>query len=182
MIPTVVITTRGDVDLTPALEALPSEWPRVIWNNSEHNPSMRVYGYFAALDLVETEYVYTQADDCVIDARALLDEWRPDDSDRIVVNEQDGETPWISFGAIFRADVAIDAISRYTDAFGADDDLLDWCEVVLTTLVPWRNVPLGKVDLPWAFAPNRMWTSNPNHFVDQARVRDKVRALLGVPV
>lgn len=178
MIPTAVITTRGDVDLAPALSGIPDEWPKVIWDNSERDADLKVYGYFAALREVETEYVYTQADDAVIVAQALLAAWTPEDADRILLNVADGETPWISFGAIFRKDLVAPAIDRYLDAYHdgvLHDDVLKWCEVIFCEQTPWRNVDLGKQDL-YQGNDNRMeWAKD--HYSEQARVRELTRAL-----
>ncbi len=204
VIPTAVITTRGDVDLEPALSGIPAEWPIVVYINtgridvysadrgngfgrSLHNvfggldtpiPDMKVYGYFAALHYVTTEYVYTQADDAVVDAQALLDAWTEDDADRIFLNVADGDTPWISFGAIFRKDLSASALTRYMDAYHdglLHDDVLDWCEVIFCEQTPWRNVDLGKRDLYQGNANRMEW--QPNHYSEQARVRDLARAL-----
>lgn len=176
MIPTAVICTRGDVPLGPVLDSLPKEWPVVVWNGQERGNEERIYGYFAALDEVETEFVYTNADDAVCPAQELLDNWTEEDSGRILLNERDGETPWISFGAIFNKSLPKPAFDRYLSAYPRDDDFLLWCELIFTTLTPWRNVGLGKIDLPWNTNPNRMeW--QPNHYVDQARVRDRCWSL-----
>jgi hypothetical protein len=179
LIATAVIVTRGDVDLTPVLESLEPVFGEriVVWDNSKRPADMRVYGYFTGMGEVGTEYVYTQADDTIVDAQALLDAWTEDDKDRVLLNVADGDTPWISFGAVFRKDLAIDAISTYLDTYEFDDDVLKWCEVILLNLVPWRNIDLGKKDLPWHVAANRMCVQ-PDHYSEQARVRAKTRRLL----
>lgn len=174
VIPTAVITTRGDVDLNYVTFWLPDEWPVVVWDNSVRD-DMKVYGYFAALQEVKTEFVFTQADDAIVPAQRLLDAWTDDDTDRIVLNVADGDTPWISFGGIFHRDLPGPAIDRYVDAYGWDDVPL-WCEVIFTSLAPWRNVDIGKVDLPWQRNPNRM-EHQPDHYSEQARVRAKCQSL-----
>lgn len=175
MIPTAVIVTRGDVDLAPVLESLPADWPVIVWNNAERD-DMKVFGYFAALRDVQTEYVYTQADDAVCPAAELLAAWTDEDADRILLNVADGDTPWISFGAIFRRTLPDAALAAYLSAHPFDDEVKLWCEVIFCELTAWRNVDLGKTDLPWCSAPNRMWMQ-PNHYTDQAAVREKALAL-----
>lgn len=175
---TAVITTRGDVDLAPVLESLP-DWPVIVWNNRERPWDAKVYGYFAALREVETDYAYTQADDAVVDAQALLDAWTPEDEDRILLNVADGDTPWISFGGIFKKSLPEPAIVRYMNAYcdgQLHDDVLLWCEVIFCEQVPWRNVDVGKRDLPHQANPNRM-EHQPSHYGEQARVRELTRAL-----
>lgn len=176
VIPTAVITTRGDVDLAPVLDSLPAEWPKVIWNNALRPVDMKVYGYFAALLEVDTDYVYTQADDALVDAQALVDAWTPEDADRVLLNVADGDTPWISFGGLFHRDLPREAFDLYVDEYGFDDDVLLWCEVILLNLVPWRNVDLGKTDLPCSRNDNRM-EHQPTHYAEQARVRARAERL-----
>lgn len=177
MIPTAVIVTRGDIDLTPVLESLPEEWPIAIWDNSQQPEDLKVYGHFAALPEVETDYVYMQDDDAICPARELLAAWDEEKHrDVILLNEADGETPWISWGAIFRKDLPAPPIQRYIDAYGMSDDVLLWCDMIFSTLTPWVNVDLGRDSLPHAYATNRMW-AQPGHYENQARVRDLALAL-----
>lgn len=176
MIPTAVIVTRGDVSLEPVLESLPPEWPTCIWDNSKRSEDLKVYGYFAALAEVETDYVFTVADDAVVPAQQLVDAWQPDDANRILLNEADGETPWISFGGLFRKHLPDTAFERFIDAYGMGDDVLLWCEVIFCELTPWRNVDLGIRNLPWSRAANRMCVM-PTHYAEQARVRELCAAL-----
>jgi hypothetical protein len=179
---TAVITTRGDVDMSPVLDSLePVFGDRiVVWDNSEREVDMAVYGYFAALREVTTEYAYTQADDALVDAGALLRAWTPEDADRILLNVADGDTPWISFGGLFRKDLPNDPINQYIDRYHdgqLHDDVLLWCEVIFCEFTTWRNVDLGKQDLPWCAAANRMWTQ-PTHYSEQQRIRERAQALL----
>lgn len=177
MIPTAVIVTRGDVDLTPILESFPKDWPVAVWDNSVRD-DLKVYGHFEALAEVETEYVYMQDDDAICPAADLLYAWdEKRHGDLILLNEADGETPWISWGAIFRKELPAAAISRYVGAYGWSDDVLLWCDMIFSTLTPWLNIDLGRVSLPHASAPNRMWMQ-PGHYQEQARVKALAEALL----
>lgn len=183
---TAVITTRGDVDLTPVLGSLEPVFGRniVVWDNSERDYDMKVYGYFAALREVRTPYVYTQADDAIIDAQALLDAWTPEDENRILLNVADGDTPWISFGAVFRRELSEEPINRYLDRYHdgiLHDDVLLWCEVIFCQLTPWRNVDLGKQDLPHHGNANRM-EHQPSHYQEQQRIRNNCEPLRMVAV
>lgn len=164
--------------MSPVLLSLPPEWPFVIWDNSQRE-DMKVYGYFSALTEVETEYVITQADDAICPLRELVAAWTPEDADRILLNVADGDTPWISFGGLFRKDLPDACFTEYLAHHPFDDEVKLWCEVIFTTLTPWRNVDLGKVDLPWCSAPNRMWMQ-PTHYQDQAAVRAKAQAIAAV--
>ncbi len=171
VIPTVVIPTRGDVDLAPVLASLPSEWPVVIWDNSQRDQDLRVFGRYAALAEVETEYVYTQDDDAVCPAQLIADAFDPAvDQDRIVLNERDGYTPWVASGAIFRRDLPAAAIERFIARYGMGDDVLWWADVIVAALTQWRNEWFGCESLDWHNDPNRMFMQ-PTHYTEQARVR-----------
>ena len=170
-----MICTRGDVSLTRSLSGIPENWPVVVWDNNVRE-DMKVFGYFAALDEVTTDYVYTQADDCVVPAQQLADGWTEDDQDRIVLNQADGDTPWISFGAIFRKDLPWRAFDRYLAGYPRDNDFLLWCEVIFAELTPWRNEFVGWENLPWYLLPHRMWRQ-PNHYIDQQRIRTRCEVL-----
>jgi hypothetical protein len=180
VIPTAVIVTRGDIDLAPVLDSLPKEWPRIVWNNSERE-DLKVYGHFAALAEVDTDYCYMQDDDAICPAAKLLKRWKPKYADRIFTNVKDGDTPWISWGAIFHKDLPAPVIQRYVDAYGMDDDVLLWCDLIFSALTPWTNVDLGVQHLPWYRAPNRM-VMKPSHYQEQARILDKCAALISVEV
>lgn len=176
MIPTAVFVTRGDVDLKPALDAIPAEWPVVIWDNSKRPENLMVYGHFAALPEVETEFVYMQDDDAVCPAQALLDAWKPEYADRYLYNEKEGETPWISWGGIFHKDIPAKAISRFVAAYGMSDDVLLWCDLIFAQLTPSVSVDLGWDNLPHFRAQNRM-VMQPGHYEAQARIREMCAAL-----
>lgn len=177
MIPTAVIVTRGNVDLTPVLDSLPKAWPVVIYDNSKRGQDLKVYGHFAVLPEVETEYVYMQDDDAICPAADLLAAWdEKKHRDVILLNEADGETPWISWGGIFRRDLPAEPLQRYIDAYGFSDDVLLWCDLIFATLTPWVNVDLGRESLPHAYADDRMWRQ-PGHYDEQARVRALAEAL-----
>lgn len=178
MIPTAVIVTRGDVDLTPVLESLPAEWPVCIWDNSKRPEDLKVYGHFAALAEIDTEYAYCQDDDAVCPAADVLAAWdESKHAGRILLNEADGETPWISWGAIFHKDLPAPAIQRFVDAYGMSDDVLLWCDLIFSQLTPWTNVDLGWRNLPWARAANRMVMKD-THYSEQARIRGLCAELL----
>ncbi len=171
VIPTVVIPTRGDVDLAPVLASLPPEWPVVVWDNSDRDRDLRVYGRYAALAEVETEYVYTQDDDAICPAQLIADAFNPvTDRDRIVLNERDGETPWVAGGAIFHRDLPAAALERFIARYGMGDDVLWWADVIVAALTQWRNEWFGCESLDWHNDPNRMFMQ-PTHYTEQARVR-----------
>lgn len=181
VIPTAVLVTRGDVDMEPILKSLPSSWPVVIWDNSERPWDAKVYGHFAALPEIETEYAYFQDDDAICPAQALLDAWEESEhADKVLLNERDGETPWISWGGICRRDLPTKAIDRFVGAYGWSDDVLLWCDVILPAFTPWVNVDLqDQVAQRYDVyrRENRM-VMQPNHYPEQRRVKALCEALL----
>ncbi len=172
VIPTAVIVTRGNVDLEPVLNGIPKEWPRVIWDNSQRDENLKVYGHFAALAEVETEFSYTQDDDAICPAAELLALWdEKQHGGKILLNEADGQTPWISWGAIFHKDLPGLAIERFVDAYGMSDDVLLWCDLIFSELTPWVNVDLGWENLPYFRDLGRM-VMHPDHYKEQERIRE----------
>lgn len=177
VIPTAVLVTRGDVDLTPVLDSLPAEWPRIVWDNSCRTTDLKVYGHFAALDEIETEYAFCQDDDAICPAAELLAAWdESKHADKILLNEADGETPWISWGGIFHKALPAAAIGKFVAAYGMSDDVLLWCDLIFSELTPWVNVDLGWENLPHFRAQNRM-VMLPTHYAEQARIRELCAAL-----
>lgn len=92
----VVIPTRGDVDLKPILQSLPEEWEVVVYDNGRgcvskrvmsgllarvitgkgELPDLSVYARYAAIEYAEGDLIFTQDDDCVVsDAQTIVDAW-----------------------------------------------------------------------------------------------------------
>lgn len=89
-----IIVTRGDVDLAPVLESLPTEWERIIWDNGagkvvRHGPQgsgseavwagvsdLIVFGRYAAIKHASQDLIYCQDDDVIVsDPQAIVDTW-----------------------------------------------------------------------------------------------------------
>lgn len=166
-----MIPTRGDVDLTPILASLPPAWPVVVWDNLTRPENLRVYGRYAALAEVETEFVYTQDDDAICPAAQIARAWKRSYRDMVFLNADDGETPWLGFGSIFRRDLPYVAIDRFTARYGWSDDVLWWADVIVSQLTSWRNQPFGFESLPYAVEEHRMFMQ-PDHYAEQARIRE----------
>jgi hypothetical protein len=109
-----IIVTRGDVDLGPVLDSLPTEWEIVVWNNGEgycrvlgpipgplgsqrNVPNLSVYGRYAAIEYASNDLIYVQDDDVIIsDPLAIVTAWcaRVADNPRILppITRPDGST------------------------------------------------------------------------------------------
>jgi hypothetical protein len=93
-----IIVTRGDVDLGPILESLPSSWEVITWDNGdglvyrnaggsvvfgfpgdevfEVGSDLFVYGRYAAIEYASHNLIYVQDDDCIVsDPQAIVDRW-----------------------------------------------------------------------------------------------------------
>lgn len=90
----VVIPTRGDVDLKPILRAYPEEWEVIVYDNGAGGvfkrvaetllarivtgkgelPDLSVYARYAAIEYATHELILTQDDDCVVsEPQAIVD-------------------------------------------------------------------------------------------------------------
>lgn len=95
---TACLVTRGDVDMQPILESLPTEWERLIWDNGAKGyptghhykngddwrpdgfwgkvTDLSVYGRYAAIEYASHDLIYVQDDDVIVsDPQAIVDEW-----------------------------------------------------------------------------------------------------------
>lgn len=179
-----VIVTRGDVDLTPILDRLPFT-DIVIWNNAERS-DVKVYGRYAGILDAKHDTIYVQDDDCLVPAGTLLEQYEPGER---LCNMPASRTDYtdsalLGWGAIFpRSEPALSAFNRYRRALGHQegwempDEFLRCCDVVFTTLCPFRRIDLGHENLPWATASNRMYTGEPDHYAIRARVLGEARRI-----
>jgi hypothetical protein len=70
-----IIVTRGDVDITPIRDSIPSDWNFFVWDNSKLE-DFAVYGRYVAIKYVKEELIYVQDDDCVVsDPEQIVGEW-----------------------------------------------------------------------------------------------------------
>ena len=182
-----VIVTRGNVDLTPVLESLPSEWEQVVWDNSVEQ-DLSVYGrYEAALTRASHDRIYFQDDDCVL---------APESFDALLANNMNcthvaltANMPerfrydfyehhcLVGFGCITPRILIEMAFAKWERAGYYDSDP-GWmgrvCDVIFTglTLPECRRlVDVPYEDLPWATAMDRMYRST-------AHVGERMKAAL----
>lgn len=175
----VVMVTRGDVPL-PALSGLTAE--NVVWDNATVAEDMSVYGRYAALELVTRPVVIVQDDDVLLSAeavRGLLDAYEPG---VIIANlpheyrHRYTDSTLIGFGAIFDKDLPDKAFAKFREYAPATEE--QWfrrtCDVVFTTLTPFKLVDLPFDYLPHTRAPNRMYRQ-PNHGLERQRMLQLAR-------
>src|ERR1017187_9728776 len=144
-----VIVTRGDRDLSAIVRSLPFE-DVVIWDNSRRPENVKVFGRFRAIQEARNDLIYTQDDDCIVQATQLL----PHYEDGMIVTNvprrwqefyTDGVT-LIGWGALFHRRL-VDQFDRYLASWPQDDLFQRECDRVFTALnrtkcvdVPFRSL------------------------------------------
>jgi hypothetical protein len=188
----VVIPTRGDVDMEPTLRLF-REWVHtcddiVVWDNSLRGDAA-VYGRYAAIAEAKHNIIVT-VDDDIVAWPALLNGLALAYEPGVVtcnMPQQFRKTGFyddhalVGFGAIFDRDLPDQAFRRFldsgvfvADAF-ADERWFDrTCDVVFTGLTPRKLVDLPYTNREFASAPNRMWRQ-PDHVGERTRMLDLVR-------
>lgn len=170
-----VLVTRGNVDVEEILLSWPFE-RGIIWDNSRTDRDLAVYGRYAALGEVETPYVFTQDDDCIVLVEELCASYS---GEGLLVNVPPGENPWLAWGACFPRLLPQAAFEFYWQEYPEDRFFHRWADVAFAHAMDWEAIDLGHRDLPWATAPDRMYREPP-HYVEQAQMRDRINALLEV--
>ena len=190
----VVIVTRGDVDLAPIIG---QDWPDpvqelVIWDNSEESADFKVYGRYEAIKRAAHPVIYVQDDDCLTPAAEIIAAYEPG---RLVANmprarwEGYSDSALIGWGAVFDRDLPHRAFSEYARALfvesivhlehHAAEEFFITCDVVFSALTPRTIVDFPFAHLPWAEGPNRMFTSRPTHNEERQRTLERCREIRG---
>jgi hypothetical protein len=194
----VVIPTRGNVDMQPIFDSLPSDWEIVLWDNGQGivwtippgrakadgiplAGDLSVYARYAAIEYASNDLIFTQDDDCVLPPAvfdALLASHEPG---AIVANMSayhqihHVDAPLLGFGALFQRDLPARAFSRWDDT--SSDLFLRTCDVVFAALTPSCCVDVPFYYLPQASSPGRM--SRQAGFAQERQdILDKAKALL----
>lgn len=161
----VVIVTRGDVPLRDVIAPFDeydfgAVW---VWNNLT-DEDLGVYGRYAAIDNAEQPVILVVDDDVALNRgviEALLANYRPG---TITANEpaEDYRNRYtdsclVGFGAIFDRDLPAQAFAK-ADVLGLTDDVFNrTCDVIFTSLTPYRLVDWPFEQLPWSYDDTRMY-------------------------
>jgi hypothetical protein len=174
-----VIVTKGDVDLKPILDSLPFN-DIVIWDNSKRE-DLKVYGRYAAVKEAKHSIIYTQDDDCIVDAAAIV---AACERGLIVCNmptakqiEYSAIAPGIAlvgWGSCFHRD-AIQVLDHYINRYDRDELLLRECDRVFTGLNTKKLIDIPVKHLPHAFA-DRMG-NEARHLTDLAEIQRRIETL-----
>jgi hypothetical protein len=131
----------------------------IVWDNSRRE-NRRVYGRYLGAQEAETEFVYVQDDDCLVDVKLLCEMYEPGELLCNVLKShqphyQDGIT-LVGWGSIFPRSL-ID-FSPYLDQY-PEDELFDReCDRIFTYLNRdvTRVVDIGLAHMSKAFGGDRM--------------------------
>lgn len=161
----VIVVTRGDVKLDAALRPF-DDYPMNIgvWSNAT-GEDLAVYGRYAAIDSVDEPVILVVDDDVALSRgaiEALLAGYQPG---TLVANEPvDGDyrdrytdSCLVGFGAIFDRDLPMKAFQR-ADELGLNEQVFHrTCDVVFTSLTPYRLIDQPFEKLPWSYGKDRMY-------------------------
>jgi len=165
---TPVIVTRGDVDLVEILDSLRCfSVPPVVWNNAVETDE-KVWGrYVAVMERVNTEWVYVQDDDCIVEHPMEIYEAR--ERGKILCNMPEAhrekyaysDDSLVGFGAVFESRLVPVTFDRYFDGMRdlgqTNAHHLREADRIFTVLNHCKWVDVPKRDLPWATNKNRMY-------------------------
>jgi hypothetical protein len=167
-----VLVTSGDVDLTTILASLAFLDDVVVWDNSREPEDMVCYGRHLAAERAKHDIIYTQDDDALCPAAALIQAYRG----TMLVNVPIEEAPLTAWGAVYSKQSVIDAFDLYLAHYPLDRDVKVCADVIHTALTPWERLHFGHLDFPYFNAPHRMHRL-PGHYEDRLRVAEQARAL-----
>lgn len=154
----VVIPTRGDVDLTPILQTLTDFDEVIVWDNSKEH-DLGIFGRYQAIRRARNTIIATQDDDLIVTCwPEILAAYEPG---RLVVNyPEPWDIPWCSRGGIFDSDLPGQAFDRYLAEYDFDEYFTHYaCDGIFALLTDTEVIDYGSEDLPHGFAEGRVSTS-----------------------
>lgn len=182
---TAVIVTRGDIDLALIRESLAVFPMTMVWDNSQRERDMKVFGRYLMADAAPTEYVYVQDDDCIIDAKRLAAMYDPESGELLCNVKPSHRGSYqchypgimlVGWGSIFPR--AMIDFGSYLGKYPADELFYRECDRVFTFLNRGkiRVVDIGVRDLPHAGELDRMGTEA-RHGADLMEIRRRLQTL-----
>lgn len=170
------LVTRGDVDLTPIIAALPYD-EIVVWDNRERE-DLGIYGRYAAIAETNAPIIYVQDDDLIVRCHdQLLAAYEPG---RILCNyPAPFDIPWVARGALFDRALPEKAFQQWDRMFPRDRDFTHyWCDGVFALLSDCKMVDYGSEDLPYCNDPGRVSTSGDWYDDKRPQIHERVTAVM----
>ncbi len=202
---TAILVTRGDHNdsFDEIVETLPKKWEVIIWDNSgdisrsdgwaDKCEDLSVYGRYAAIECASNNIIYIQDDDCIVDnIQMLVDNYIDGE---IIANMpqqhiNDGkyfDSCLVGWGALFRRDLPRAAFDKYQSVYNSElypdgissDDIFNMtCDVIFTSLTPYKTVDAGHTNFDFAYGNDRMYNQG-NHNYIRGVVLDHCRIIKG---
>ena len=174
-----VLVTKGDVDMAPLLSTLPFD-DIVVWDNSKRE-DLKVLGRYAAVKEAKYSTIYTQDDDCIVDAAMVAESY---EAGRVVCNmplakrdEYRTLAPGIAlvgWGSCFDVE-CVGVLDRYMERYGIDELFKRECDRVFTALNSITMIDVPFRHLPTAFG-GRMGDEG-RHLEDLAEIQRRIATL-----
>lgn len=155
-----------------------------VWDNSARG-DISVWGRYKAVPF-RGGIVYTQDDDVILPPESLallVAAYRPG---RVVCNVPERfrhrytDSGLVGFGAVFDADLVMNAVSEYVRAGGNElsGEFRRTCDIVVTMLNDIDMLDLPYEELPYAHDDSRMWKQK-GHFEERESMRQFCREIRG---
>lgn len=164
----VVIPTRGSVDLTSIIESYNGVADEVLfWDNSKRE-NLSVYGRYSMIKEARNELIVSQDDDCVLPSESIAALVAAHKPGHIICNlpaafrkqayYNGSGVGLVGFGAVFQRDLPFEAFQQFHSRAKCREALFRReCDRVVTYLSRKILLDLPKQDLPWANAKTALW-------------------------
>lgn len=178
----VVIPTRGNVDMTEILESLEKAGFRdvIVWDNSKRE-NLGLYGRFAAIADAKHHVIATQSDDVVVTHWAeILEAYEP--GVVTISYPQEWDIPWICCGTVFDKGMERAAFDLYFTQYEDDEDFRFFiCDGIFALLaLPRKVLAYPYKELAWANDADRVSTGGNWYDGRRTLIPERCNHLLGV--
>jgi hypothetical protein len=176
-----VLVTRGDVDLRPVLDSLAAFSEVLVWDNSRRT-NFKVLGRYRAALEARNAVVYTQDDDCVVEAAEVVAAY---EGGKVVCNmpaqKRDeykalgcAGIALVGWGACFDREL-VHRMEPYLQRYGLGELFLRECDRVFTGLNELKLIDAPFQHLPHAF-DGRM-ANEARHLADLRTINERIKSL-----
>ena len=162
---TAIILTRGGYPVDDIVDSLHGFGQVIVADNSKRALDRKVYLRWIAAAQARNGIIYVQDDDCIVDAKGLVDQYTelmapmvcnmPKDR-REEYSKRPGHISLVGWGAVFNRFVVNANIDRYCRSFPQDELFDRECDRVVTYLTPHMDVEVKFENLPRAHGDDRM--------------------------
>src|SRR5271157_2556708 len=175
-----VIVTRGDVDLSRQIEYLSFMDEVLVWDNSD-GCDAKVYGRYLATRNARNPVIFTIDDDCLVDAKAVIDAYVPG---TVVVNmtaakrsEYEILAPGVAlvgWGSVFEAKL-VSVLDQYLGRYPKDDIFFRECDRVFTGLnsIQYVDTPVEHM----THASSGRMGNESRHLIDLAEICKRIEII-----